>query len=126
MCVRYASKVSVRRRLPSRVDGGMESPMTNSATADPPPLLPGASREQTLAILGAMRTVAETGGPASQDDMLALESTDRYMFGHRPPVAPADIQPVNPAALAAALGGSNLAQSAVKFITVMAFVDGKL
>ena len=40
-------------------------------TVDPPPLLPGASRAQTTAILGAMRAVAETGGPASRDDRLA-------------------------------------------------------
>jgi hypothetical protein len=36
------------------------------------------------------------------------------------------IAPVTPAALAAALTGSNLAEDAAKFLTIMAFVDGKL
>jgi hypothetical protein len=58
--------------------------------------------------------------------MLALLAADRYMFGHVPPIAPTTIQTVDPTALGATLRGTHLAQSALKFITVMAFVDGVL
>jgi hypothetical protein len=99
--------------------------MTAAATPVPP-LLPGATATQTKAILGAMRTVAETGGPASGDDRLAIESADRYMFGHVPPTGFDGIAPVAPAALKAALAGSRLGEDAAKFLTVMALVDGRL
>jgi hypothetical protein len=36
------------------------------------------------------------------------------------------IAPVAPAALASALAGSDLGRDALKFLTVMAFVDGSL
>ena len=98
----------------------------STATTDVPPLLPDATRAQTDAILGAMRAVAETGGPASDDDRLALASADRYMFGHKPPSAFDAITAVTPAALAAAIAGSDLGKEALKFLTVMAFVDGRL
>jgi hypothetical protein len=91
-----------------------------------PPLLPGATRTQTQAILGAMRAVAETGAPASPDDRLALASADRYIFGHDAPFAFDALAAVAPAALASALAGSSLGESALKFITIMAFIDGKL
>jgi hypothetical protein len=90
------------------------------------PLLPGATLKQTGAILGAMRAVAETGGAASEDDRIALASADRYIFGHAAPFVFDDLKPVAPAALASALAGSNLGEDAVKFITVMAFIDGRL
>jgi hypothetical protein len=91
-----------------------------------PPLLPGAKQAQTKAILGAMRAVAETGGAASKDDRLALASADRYIFGHDEPFVFNAIMAVTPAALATALAGSNLGEDALKFLTVMAFVDGSL
>jgi hypothetical protein len=90
------------------------------------PLIPDATQSQTEAILGAMRTVAATGGALSESDRIALESADRCIFGHERPFSLDAIMPVSPAALASALGGSNLAENAVKFLTVMAFVDGKL
>jgi hypothetical protein len=91
-----------------------------------PALLPGAKEPQTKAILGAMRAVAETGGPASADDRLALASADQYIFGHDAPFKFEALAPVSPATLAAALAGSNLGEGALKFLTVMAFIDGKL
>jgi hypothetical protein len=91
-----------------------------------PPLIPDATPTQTKAILGAMRTVAETDGAASEDDRLALASADRYIFGHDRPFEFAAIAPVTPAALASTLSASNLGQDALKFLTVMAFVDGSL
>jgi hypothetical protein len=90
------------------------------------PLIPDATQSQTEAILGAMRAVAATGGALSESDRIALESADRCIFGHERPFSLDAIKPVSPAALASALGGSNLAENAVKFLTVMAFVDGKL
>jgi hypothetical protein len=93
-------------------------------TGNTPALLPGASRSATNAILGAMRAVAETGGAATQDDRLALVSADRYIFGNDAPFAFDAIQPVAPAALASALQGGDLGRDALKFLTIMAFVDG--
>lgn len=90
------------------------------------PLIPDATRSQTEAILGAMRAVAATGGPLSESDRIALESADRCIFGHERPFSVEAIKPVSPAALASALTGSDLAENAVKFLAVMAFVDGKL
>ena len=95
-------------------------------TAKTPPLLPGASSTQTQAILGAMRAVAETGGAATKQDQVALASADQYVFGHDAPFAFAMIAPVALAALASALAGSDLGRDALKFLTVMAFVDGSL
>ncbi len=91
-----------------------------------PPLLPGATPAQTKAIIGAMRAVGETGGAASKDDRIALTGADQYVFGHAAPFDFASIKPVAPAALAGALTGSKLGEDALKFLTVMAFVDGKL
>ncbi len=96
------------------------------STARTTPLLPGASRTQTKAILGAMRAVAETGGAATRDDRVALASADQYIFGHDAPFAFEAIAPVAPAALASALAGGDLGHDALKFLTVMAFVDGRL
>jgi hypothetical protein len=90
------------------------------------PLIPDATRTQTEAIIGAMRVVAETGGPLSDADRISLESADRCIFGHDRPFSPDAFAPVSPAELAAALSGSKLGEDAVKFLTVMAFVDGKL
>jgi hypothetical protein len=73
-----------------------------------------------------MRTVAATGGVLSESDRIALESADRCIFGHEGPFSLDATKPVSPAALVSALAGSNLAENAVKFLTVMAFVDGKL
>jgi hypothetical protein len=91
---------------------------------DIPPLLPAATRAQSEAILGAMRAVAETGGPASDADRRALDSTDRYVFGHDRRLV---FDAVAPDGLARALAGDgDLAHEAVKFLAVMAFVDGRL
>src|SRR5690606_13982679 len=105
------------------------SPMAAAMSAssfDVPPLLPASTPAQSRAILGAMRAVAETGGAASEDDRLALESANRFVFGHAGPFDMATLAPVAPAALAEALAGTDLARDALKFLTVMAFVDGRL
>lgn len=98
----------------------------NSSKPGVPPLVPGAGEAQTRAILGAMRAVAETGGPASADDRRALASADQYMFGHPAPFVFDNLARGSPEDLAAALAGSDLARDALKFLTVMALVDGRL
>jgi hypothetical protein len=84
------------------------------------------SRSQSLTILGAMRAVAETDGPATEADRRALASADRYLFGQSTPVAFASLAAVTPAALAAALPEPALREDALRFLTVMAFVPGRL
>jgi hypothetical protein len=98
----------------------------NASKPDTPPLVPDASHAQTNAILGAMRNVAETGGAPSSHDRLALASADCYIFGHDEPFSFDAIKAVTPAALATALAESDLGRDALKFLTVMAFVDGSL
>jgi hypothetical protein len=98
----------------------------NQPRIDVPPLLPTASVAQSKAILGAMRAVAEAGGPAREDDRRALESADRFVFGHDGDFTFDAIRPITPAALAATIGGGALGHEALKFLAVMAFVDGKL
>jgi hypothetical protein len=90
-------------------------------------LMPDASRDQARAILGAMRAVAEAGGEGASDaDRRALAAADRFIFRDPEPLDLADLRPVDPAGLAAALGGGALARDAVMFLTVMAFVGGAL
>jgi hypothetical protein len=89
-------------------------------------LVQDATTAQTQAILGAMRAVAANAGALGEGDRIALESADRCIFGHDGPFSLDKIAPVSPAALASALTGSRLAEDAVKFLTVMAFVDAKL
>jgi len=89
-------------------------------------LLPGASHANTRAILGAMRAVAETGGAATAADRIALASADRYIFGHSNPFAFDDVASVAPDVLAKALSGTHLGEDALKYITVISFIDGSL
>ncbi len=87
------------------------------------PLHPETPPEAARAILGAMRGIA--GGAGLSDAARhALSGMDRYVFGHAGPLD-ADALPVaGPEALAAALAGTALAEEAVRFLAVMAFVDG--
>lgn len=91
-----------------------------------PELLRDMNRSRSLAILGAMRAVAETDGPASAADRVALASADRYLFGQSLPTVFDTLAPVEPEALAAALGDRDLREEALRFLAVMAFVPGRL
>lgn len=91
-----------------------------------PPLIDDATPAQIAAILGAMRAVADTGRPASDKDRHAITSARRYMFGANGSFDVAALKPATPDDLASALAGTNLAENAIKFITVMAFIDGEL
>ena len=90
------------------------------------PFVSGAAPAQTTAILGAMRSVAETGGALGDADARALAAASLYMFGQTQPLDVATLTPVAPAALAAAISESELREDALRFMTVMAFVDGTL
>jgi hypothetical protein len=93
---------------------------------DVKPFIVGATSPQVAAILGAMRAVAETGAPLSDADIRTLQGASLYLFGQREPLSIAGLKPVAPAALAAAIDDSALREDALKFVTIMAFVDGRL
>lgn len=90
------------------------------------PFVTGATPSQIAAILGAMRAVAETGGTFSDADARALASASLYMFGQRQRLDVASVKSVEPSALAATILDPELRENALKFATVMAFVDGTL
>jgi hypothetical protein len=73
-----------------------------------------------------MRSVAETNARLSDADSRALSAASLYMFGQPQPLDVAELKPVAPAALASAIAGPELREDALKFATVMAFVDGRL
>jgi hypothetical protein len=93
---------------------------------DVTPFITGATPEQIAAILGAMRSVAETGGTLGEADSRALSAAALYMFGQKQPLDVAGLRPVAPAALASAIADPALREDALKFATVMAFIDGSL
>lgn len=93
---------------------------------DVKPFVSNASPQQIAAILGAMRGVAETGARLSDADTRALSAASLYMFGQMQPLDIASLKPVAPAALAAAVSDPALREDALKFATIMAFVDGTL
>jgi hypothetical protein len=95
-------------------------------TAPIHPLLPNITPVQANQILGAMRAIAETSGPLTKPDQTALQSTDRFMFGHAPPIDIEQLTATTPHQLASTLHGTTLAEDAVKFLTIMAFIDGVL
>ncbi len=63
--------------------GGRRGSVMSASIFETPPLLPGAGEAHTRAILGAMRAVAETGGPASASDRRALAPEDPDQSGGR-------------------------------------------
>lgn len=96
------------------------------ANINVPPLIKDATPQQIAAILGAMRAVGETGSLASDKDRHAIGSARRYMFGEAGDFDFDRLAPVTPEALTSALADTPLAENAIKFITVMAFIDGEL
>jgi hypothetical protein len=90
------------------------------------PFVSGATPQQAMTILGAMRGVAETDARMRDADHRALAAASLYMFGQTQPLDVATVKPVAPATLAIALTDPKLREDALKFATVMAFVDGTL
>ena len=80
------------------------------------------------AILGAMRQVAlASGGPITYADTMSILAAGRYLL-RRPGLGDIDTLPaVDPADLVVALKGEGeLAREAVKYLAIMALVDGSL
>jgi hypothetical protein len=90
------------------------------------PFVFGATAHEAATILGAMRSVAETGGPLSEADTRALAAAARFMFGETTPLDVGKLAPTSPAALAQDITDPALREDALKFATVMAFIDGTL
>lgn len=93
---------------------------------DVAPFISSSTPQQVAAILGAMRSVAETGSALSDADRRALAAASLYMFGQMRPLDVAALKPVAPSALATAIASPALREDALKFATIMAFVDGTL
>lgn len=93
---------------------------------DVKPFIVKASPLEVAAIIGAMRSVALTGPSLTNADTRALAAASLYMFGQTQPLDVSSLKPITPDALAAAVKDPKLRDDALKFATVMAFVDGKL
>ena len=84
-------------------------------------------RRESDAILGAMRQVALAGGRAlSYADTASILAAGHYLLRRRDLVDLGTLPPVEPADLVAALTERVLAEEAVKYLAVMAMVDGTL
>ncbi|MEM7226744.1 MAG: hypothetical protein AAF495_27480 [Pseudomonadota bacterium] len=84
----------------------------------------GATPVQAHAILRAMKVVASLGGAAalSTADQAALIAAGHYVF--RLSADPDSLEPITPAALAAAVTDAGLRREAAQSLAVMALVDG--
>jgi hypothetical protein len=81
---------------------------------------------QSDAILGAMRQIALAGGtPLSHADTASILAAARYLLC-RPGIDVGALGVVRPNDLVAALRGSDLKAEAVKYLTVMTLVEGRL
>ena len=79
------------------------------------------------AILGAMRQVALTGGRAlSYADTASILAAGHYLLRRRSLTDLGTLPAVEPADLVAALKARSLAEEAVKYLAIMAMVDGTL
>ncbi|MGB5832255.1 MAG: hypothetical protein WBG92_09740 [Thiohalocapsa sp.] len=78
-------------------------------------------------VLAAMAAVAGANGVESSDmDRRMLAGANQYVFGIDLPCEPSALPISTPASLAKALAGTDLAQDAIRILTVMSLVDGKL
>ena len=79
------------------------------------------------AILGAMRQVALAGGRAlSYADTASILAAGHYLLRRRDLVDLGTLPAIEPADLVATLTDRGLAEEAVKYLAIMAMVDGKL
>ena len=86
----------------------------------------GATREEALAILAAMRDVSGLDRALTEADRASLVAAAHWIFGIADPVDADRLPAGDPATLAAALETSALREEAIRFIAVSAFVDGSL
>ena len=83
-------------------------------------------RRERDAILGAMRQVALAGGrPLSRADSASLLAAGRYLL-RRDALDVGDLPAVEPADLVVLLDGRELREEALKYLAIMALVDGSL
>jgi hypothetical protein len=83
--------------------------------------------KESDAILGAMRQVALAGEHAISDaDTTSIKAAGHYLLRRAGPIDIGTLPAIEPADLAAALKGSDLAREAVKYLAVMTMVDGVL
>jgi hypothetical protein len=85
-------------------------------------------RRESDAILGAMRQVALANGEAlTWADTTSLRAAGRYLL-RRPDLSDVSVLPgIRPSDLVAALKGEpDLVREAVKYLAIMALVDGSL
>jgi hypothetical protein len=87
-----------------------------------------ATADQARAILGAMRQVATRSGaaPLTPADSAAVAAADRYVFRAADPLDVGVLPPASPADLSAALADPGLREHAIRFLAVMALVDGRI
>lgn len=87
-----------------------------------------ASPEQAEVVLGAMRQIATAGGaqPLRPADRAALQAASRYVFKGGAPLDVDELPATSPAELRARLADPSLADHAVRFLAVMALVDGRI
>ncbi len=84
-------------------------------------------RPQGEAILGAMRQVALAGGHAiSHADTVSILAAGRYLLRCRDLSDIGTLGPVEPGDLVASLTDRDVAGEAVKYLAIMAMVDGRL
>jgi hypothetical protein len=85
-----------------------------------------ATPAEARTILAAMRSVAAAGPAVTNADRASIVAAARYIFKITLPPDLAGLAPPQPDALKALAAKPALATEAVRFATVMAFVDGKL
>jgi hypothetical protein len=87
-----------------------------------------ASADQASTILGAMRWVATTAGttPLTAADRVTLEAAHRYVFRASDGLDVDSLPATLPAELGLLLDDPALAEHAVRFLAVMALVDGRV
>lgn len=86
----------------------------------------GATGEEALAILGAMRDVGGLGRTLGEADCASLVAAGHWIFGLDQPVDVDALPRMDPQRLKASLTGRALREDAARFVTVSAFVDGRL
>ncbi|WP_051335650.1 hypothetical protein [Methylocapsa acidiphila] len=87
-------------------------------------LHPNVPENVSLAILGAMAAVAESGpAPARSEDIEMIRSAWRFIFGETSELNWTALSRVEPKSLASSVADAGLREDALKFLTVMTCID---
>jgi hypothetical protein len=88
-------------------------------------LHPHTPADVSLAILGAMASVAEAGrAPARSEDIEMIRGAWRFIFGETSGLDLASVARVEPEPLASFVTSASLREDAIKFLAVMTCIDG--